>query len=718
MSKKSSKKKRQKEPIKTRVLSWFKDFSGHIEGLEKFGEEKVQKISKSKILNSKKAIHPILSFILGIIFTICLFFIPYQVFVWFKNLPSPDLLQIESGGKSTMIYDRNGVLLYEVYVDKKYAPVKLAQIPELLKKATIAVEDETFYTHHGIRPESIIRAAHATLFKKELQGGSTITQQLIKNVLLSPERTISRKIKEVILSLLVETKYTKDQILEMYLNNISYGGTAWGIEAASQKYYGKDVWELDLAEISMLVGLPSAPSTYSPLSNLELAKQRQQHVLDRMYSLNIITKQEKETAFEEELFFAQHSEYIKAPHFVEFVRSELERMYGKRFVDFGGLSVVTTLDLPFQEKVQRIVREGVDASKNLNISNGAAVVLDTKKAEILAHVGSLNYYQPGWGAYDVATALRQPGSSVKPVTYALALSRKDFTPATVIQDSPVSYQIVGSKPYTPVNYDGQYHGNVTLRSALANSYNIPAVRLAKVLGPDNIVSLGKEMGETTWEVDGNYGLSITLGGKEVRLLDHTNVFATFGRGGIYRPVTPFLSIKDTNGYEIYNNSYRDEKRVLGEEASYLIWHILSDDKARLPAFGTRNFLTVPNQIIAVKTGTTDEKRDNWTLGFTPSYAVGVWVGNNNNQPMNKYLASGLSGAAPIWNNIFAAVLEGKIREEMKRPDGVFAKVDPECGGRQEVFVKGSNVPAHLCVIEKKDDEDKDNEKDKKDKKDD
>jgi len=654
----------------------------------------------------------ILIFIAGFVFSITFIFVPYEVYSWFKELPNPNMVMSEVGRRPTRIYDRNENLLYEIFVEKKYAPVKLSEVPEIVKQATIAVEDSEFYNHRGFRVLSMVRAAYETFLEGTLRGGSTITQQLIKNVLLTPERTFSRKLKELVLSILVETKYTKDEIFELYLNNISYGGTAWGIQSAAQKYFGKNVWELNLAEASMIAGLPSAPSTYSPLTDISLAKDRQKHVLSRMYLLGYITKKEAESSSEEELFFIQQGEFIKAPHFVHFVRAELEKMYGRRFVEYGGLNVTTTLDMGLQDKVQQIVREEIANNSRLNLTNGAVVVVDAPSSGILAHVGSVDYYEEGWGAFDVVTAYRQPGSSIKPVTYSLALS-KGFSAATIIQDSPITYQSPGSIPYSPVNYDGKYHGSVTLRSALANSYNVPAVRLAKALGPDNIVSLGKEMGLTNWEVDGSYGLAITLGGKEVSLMDLTNVYATLARGGNYRKISPFISIKDSGNNEIFNIKSIEATRIISPEASYLIWSILSDNKARTPMFGSRSSLVIPNYSVAVKTGTTDEKRDNWTMGFTPKYAVGVWVGNNDNTPMNRYLASGLTGASPIWNRVFSTVLEGEPNIEPERPAGIFTKVDSECGVT-EYFIKGSNVPDRLCVSEKdKDDDDKKNKNKKK-----
>ena len=649
------------------------------------------------------------SFVYGILFTLFFVIFPFNVYEWFRQIPSPDLLVDQSGGKPTRILDRNGRLLYEIYVDKRFDPVTLSEIPEHVVQATIAVEDAKFYDHFGLDFQGIGRALVSNAKGDAVQGGSTITQQLIKNVLLTSERTITRKAREAFLAVLVEAKYSKKEILELYLNNISYGGTAWGIESASQKYFDKHVWELSLAESSLLAGLPSAPSRYSPLSgDLASAKSRQKHVLSRMIGEGFITSEEAEEAYDQELSFNKQGEFIRAPHFVAYVRDELENRFGKRMVEFGGLTVTTTLDLDVHDEVQKMVVEQVEASSYLNISNAAAVVLDPKSSEIIAHVGSVDYFKDSWGAYDVATAYRQPGSSLKPIAYALALTN-NYTPATIIKDTPVTYQIPGSSAYTPKNYDGRFHGDVTLRTALSNSYNIPAVRLSHQYGPDAIVELGRDMGLLNWELDSGYGLSVVLGGKEVRLLDSTNVYSTFARGGHYLETTPFLSIKDSFGYELYDYDARKTHRALSEEVAYQIYHILSDNNARLPSFGYSSSLIVPGHKVAVKTGTTDEKRDNWTLGFTPSYTVGVWVGNNDNTPMHPSLSSGLSGASPIWDRIMTFLLEDSEGEVMQKPDGVFVMYDEKCG-LSEVFRKGSKVPKHLCKIdEEKDDKDKDDE---------
>lgn len=644
----------------------------------------------------------------GSLFTLVFIVSPALAYTWYRGLPQPGLL-VENAQthRPTRILDRNGVPLYEIYVDKKYAPVSLAQIPKNVILATLALEDHEFFNHKGIRPLSLIRAAKATIVDDSLQGGSTITQQLIKNVLLSPERTMTRKLKELFLAFAVEKRYTKDEILELYLNNIPYGGTAWGIQSASQKFFGKDVENLTLGETAFLTGLPSSPSSYVSYSeDIEMAKSRQKLVLGRMEELGIITGQQSEEALSENLDFVEQAEYIKAPHFVQYVRKELERRYGRQMVELGGLTVRTSLNLELHNKLQDIVSDEVAKSSYLNITNGALVVLEPQTGQILAYVASIDYFKEGWGAYDVITAARQPGSAIKPVTYALALE-KGYTPASPIVDGPLTIQLGGGQTYRPVNYDGRYHGTVSLRSALANSYNIPAVKLVKDVGPDNMVTLGNKMGLKNWQVDDSYGYSITLGGKETRLLDLTNVYSTFARMGEYRLTTPFISVKDANGFDIYFPQEDEAESVLSAETSYLITNILSDNVARTPAFGSQSQLYIPGHTIAVKTGTTNEKRDNYTVGYTPSYAVGVWVGNNNNNPMNPYLASGVSGAASIWNRAMKVILEGSKNEEFKVPDGIFVKIDSKCG-RVEVFTKGSKTP-DLCPEETKDKKDKNKE---------
>lgn len=607
-------------------------------------------------------------------------------------------MEQQTQNSTTKILDRNGKVLYEIFIDKKYDPVPLKKVPDDMINATLAIEDAGFYTHPGFDVKGIMRAAKSTFLEDNIQGGSTITQQLVKNVLLTPEQTYSRKIKELALSVLVERNYSKSQILEYYLNNIPYGGTSYGVQAASQKYFGKNVWDLDLAEASMLAGLPSAPSVYSPLGgNVDLAKARQKQVLNRMVELGYVTSLEATFAYDKELSFAPQVEYIRAPHFVNYVRQDLYDKFGQRAVDFGGLTVTTTLDLDLQDRIQQIVVDEVENNgSKLGFSNGASVVLDSRTGQILAYVGSINFFNTEEGNFDVVTAYRQPGSSIKPFTYALAIEN-GATSITTIDDSPITYQTSGQK-YTPKNYDNKYHGRVTIRQALANSYNIPAVKTVNSVGVDNFVQLGRDLGFSNWTVgDGSYGMSITLGGKEVRLLDLTNAYATFARQGMYRDVTPYLTVKDLYGYDLLGLVDKNERRIFSPATSYIISHILSDNTARIPAFGPSSQLYVPDRTIAVKTGTTNDIRDNLTVGYTPTYTVGVWVGNNDNSTMNNQLASGLTGAAPIWNRIMVDVLGDSKDEEFSIPEDIVIKEDKSCPNKIEVFDKSNKIPDTICV---------------------
>ncbi|MEK7595186.1 MAG: transglycosylase domain-containing protein [Patescibacteria group bacterium] len=696
--------------IKKRLLS----FRFHLKRLNK-KKDKNKQTKYSKIRNTirrKRVPRWFIWSMFGSITTIIFVVLPLSLYIWFKSLPKPELIN-ESITKCTKLLDRKGKLLYEICPEKRSDPIELSLVSPFAISATIAIEDADFYKHNGFKLSSILRAANETFFKKNLQGGSTITQQLVKLSLLSPERTFSRKIKELILAILVEKKYSKDEILSLYLNNTPYGGNLVGIESAAQKFFGKKALDLDLSEASLLAGLPTAPGIYSPFVSLSLAKDRQKIVLDRMLTLGLISQKELEDAYSKELQFIEQGDYIRAPHFVDFVRGELERAYGSRYVNFGGLTVITTLDLVTQEKVQEILEEELAKIENLRVSNGAVVVLSAKTGEIVSMVGSKDYFDiENNGVFNASIAYRQPGSSIKPVTYALALT-KGFKTTSLIEDSPLSIKD-GNSYYTPVNYDGRFHGKVTLRQALANSYNIPAVKVLMSLKLDDMVKLAKNMGLQTWEADGNYGVSLTLGGKETRLLDLTNAYATFARRGQYTSTKAILKVTDGKGYTIFDRDYLplDTKKALSAEVSYIVTDILSDNGARLPAFGMNNFLSVHNHRIAVKTGTTDNKRDNYTLGYTPSVAVGVWVGNNDNSPMNQALASGLTGAAPIWNRTMSFVLNDKQPEDFDVPPGVVVKTYPECGNIREVFLKGTEARSLNCFSGEAKKEDK-NKKEKK-----
>lgn len=660
--------------------------------------------SKSAVLYSRpkftKSTNPTFwkqtkSFMLGIGVTLLFFFIPYLAYQWLDGLPNPKLLTRRDLEVSTKIYDRNGQLLYEFYTDQNRTPIPISEIPKYIKEATIAIEDRDFYHHNGFSVKGMVRAAREISVKGQVQGGSTITQQLIKSALLSPEIKLSRKIKEIVLAFWAERMYSKDQILEMYLNQVPYGGTSWGIESASRTYFGKSVKELSLAESALLAGLPAAPTEYSPFgTHPEKAFQRQAEVLRRMVEDNYITKEEAEKAFAEPIHFVTPRIAIRAPHFVMYIKDLLEKKYGPRLVEHGGLRVTTSLDVATQEKAQDIVAQQIAGLARLNVGNGAALVTNPKTGEILAMVGSKNYFDvASEGNVNLVTSVRQPGSSIKVVTYALALEN-GFTAASIIDDSPVVYSIPGSVPYAPVNYDSRFHGPTPLRYALANSYNIPAVKLAAKLGVPAIVDKGRLMGIESWTDDSRYGLSITLGAAEVTMLDMAKVFGTMANEGKRVDLMPILEVTDYTGKVYEKNKPKKGIQALKPEVAWIMGNILADNTARTAAFGPNSALVVQGKTVSVKTGTSNDKRDNWTIGYTPSYVVTTWVGNNNNAPMNQYLASGITGAAPIWHDIFTELLKDKQDEPPTRPADVNSIA---CYfNRPEYFIKGTEPASGKC----------------------
>lgn len=625
-------------------------------------------------------------FITGATLVVVFVFVPYNIHVFVSQLPHPRLLSQRIIPVTTQIFDRNGTLLYEIHGDEDRKLVPLENIPTLVQQATIAIEDRQFYSHPGFSLTAIARAARETFVYHRTQGGSTITQQLIKTALLTPEISYLRKVREVILAFWTERIYSKDQILEMYFNQVPYGGTAWGIEAASHMYFDKSVSELTLAEAAYIAGLPAAPSLYSPYGTRpDLGRQRQKEVLSRMVEENFISEDQAQQAFGESLAIKPNIVDIKAPHFVMYVKELVANTYGERLLNQGGLKIITTLDLPLQEKAQEIVSTTVNALERLRVGNGAVIVTDPKTGDILAMVGSKNYFDPQFGSVNVALSPRQPGSSIKVITYAAAL-QQGLTARTIIDDTPVSFAIPGQSAYAPVNYDGRFHGPVTLRTALANSYNVPAVKVLNRLGVKSLVDLGRKMGITTWNDDSRFGLSLTLGGGEVTLLDMATVYGTLANQGKRVDVSPILSITDFSGKVYFEKKESPSTQIIPEAVSFIMSDILSDNQARSPAFGLRSDLFIPEKSVAVKTGTTNDKRDNWTIGYTPSIVVGVWVGNNDNSPMDPLLSSGITGASPIWNQIMKEVLTDKPNEVFVKPDSV---VSIPCGAKNEYFIKGT-----------------------------
>lgn len=634
----------------------------------------------------------------------------------FHNLPNPKNLTSPDIPVATKIFDRNGTLLFDIFADQNRTEVPLSDIPLSLRQATIAIEDKEFYKHQGVNPiGGILRAFAATATGKRLQGGSTITQQLVKTALLSPERTVTRKIREIILAYWVELIYPKDKILEMYLNRVPYGGTAWGVESAAEKYFGKPVSELTLSESALLAGLPQAPSLYSPFgTNPDLAVKRQHEVLRRMAEDGYITKSQTEKAKQEPLKFAKPAN-IKAPHFVMYIKDQLVEKYGLAQVERGGLRVTTTLDLPLQEYAQATVAAEIADVTSLNITNGAALITKPATGEILAMVGSTDYFATPSGSYNVTTALRQPGSSIKPINYSIAMERRLITPATMFLDVPTCFGVSGQPLYCPKNYDWNFHGPVQVRFALGNSYNIPAVKTLYLNTVSGMVASASAFGIDTLKDPSKYGLSLTLGGGEVRMTDMAEAFSVFANAGIRHDLVGILKVVDRNGKilehfddqnigkEVPSQLLMKGTRVLSAETAYLISHILLDNNARQAAFGPQSALVIPGHAVSVKTGTTDDMRDNWTIGYTPQYLVAVWVGNNNNTKMNS-LVSGVSGAAPIWNKLMRHILEGKPDMWPKQPEGIVGTQicstsgllppnpdsgDPGCPTRFEYFIKGT-----------------------------
>jgi len=624
-------------------------------------------------------------FLIGSVISAIFIFLPLLFFIFLQDLPSPKILSLQENPQTTKIYDRHGVLLYQIYANQNRTFVPLSSIPKQLQNATIATEDKDFYSNPGFNIGAILRAAIADLSGKPLQGGSTITQQLIKSTLLIPQVSITRKIKEIILAFWAEQIYTKEQILQLYLNQIPYGGTSWGIEAASQTYFGKHAKDLDLSESAFLAGLPNAPTLYSPYGEFpNLWKKRQKEVLTSLVEQKFITQKEAENAQNEELTFLPIQNPIHAPHFVMYVKDLLVKKYGLPMVEKGGLQVVTTLDLKRQETAEQIVREEVENNRYLNLTNGASLITNPKNGEIIAMVGSHDYSDPNGGNFNATLALRQPGSSIKVVTYSAALSRS-FTAATTIDDSPIAFTSADAPTYSPVNYDGRFHGLMTLRAALANSINIPAVKTLNTIGIPAMVELGKKMGISTWKEPNNYGLSITLGGADVEMVDMATVYGVLANQGNRVNLNPILKITDSQG-NILEGKRVEEKKVLSPGVAFIISDILADNESRAMEFGTNSALLIQNHTVSVKTGTSDNKRDNWTIGYTPSYLVAVWVGNNDNSPMSPTLASGITGAAPIWHRVMENLISSKPDEKMPMPGDIIQK---SCLGRNEYFIKGT-----------------------------
>ncbi len=600
--------------------------------------------------------------------------------LWFTTLKIPDLSSFDERilGQSTKIYDKTGqVLLYYFGLYVRRTIFSFEEFSDYAKKATIAIEDAQFYSHSGIRPTSIIRATIANFTTGEYsQGGSTITQQVVKNSLLTKEKTISRKIKEIFLAIKLEKILTKDEILHLYLNESPYGGTIYGIEEASLVFFGKKSKELSLAEAAYLAALPQAPSYFSPFGkHRDELDTRKDLVLLKMLENKLISSDEYEKTKKIKVEFKSGSDGgVKSPHFAMYIRQQLEEEYGDRVVLEGGLKVTTSLDYELQKTAENIVKKfALENEKKFKAKNASLVAIDSKTGQILVMVGSRDYFDKNIeGNYNIATAKRQPGSSFKPFIYVKAFE-KGYRPETVLFDLKTQFS-TNCRPtdlnnekegcYSPENYDNQFRGPMTLRNALAQSINVPAVKLFYLVGMNDILTLTKKLGITTLTDPSRYGLSLVLGGGEVTLLDMVSAYSVFSNNGEKHKLSGILKIEDKKGNVVYE--WKDEtETVLDKQSTLLLTSILTDNNARIPAYGPSSSLYFKDRDIAAKTGTTNDYRDTWILGYTPQVAVGAWAGNNDNTPIDKKVA-GLV-VAPMWRAFMDELLKTLPDEKFEKP---------------------------------------------------
>lgn len=614
------------------------------------------------------------------------------LFIWISTLDIPDLSSFEDRRilQSTKIYDRTGeILLYDLHQDVKRTIVPYEEISHHIKNATVAIEDDTFFEHWGVRPFAILRAAIANLQGGDLrgQGGSTITQQVIKNAILEREKTLTRKIKEAILALRLEQALTKEEILGHYLNESPYGGTIYGVEEASIAFFGKRAADVSLAEAAYLAALPQAPTFYSPYgTNIAALENRKNLVLERMVVNGFITNEERDAAMEEEVTFRpQAATGINAPHFVFYVRDYLARKYGEESLAERGFRVITTLDWELQEAAEQIVYEkAVENEAKFNASNGALVAVDPQNGEILTMVGSRGYFDEEIdGNFNIAIAERQPGSSFKPFVYAAAF-QKGYTPNTVVFDLHTQFSTACPPDnmtsedgcYAPNNYDNRFRGPVTLRNALAQSLNIPAVKVLYLAGMSNSIKLARDLGLTTLTNPDQYGLTLVLGGGEVKLVEMVGAYSVFANEGMKNELASILRIEDSRG-NIIEEHTPSPSRVIDRDVTLQISDVLSDNVARTPLYGSNSLLYFPGRDVAAKTGTTNDKRDAWIIGYTPNIAVGAWAGNNDNSSMNE-----LSGLiiTPMWREFMDVALAKREQESFPEPSAIPSDIKPVLNG--------------------------------------
>lgn len=623
--------------------------------------------------------------------------------------PIPDLNNFDSRkvAQSTKIYDREGkTVLYDLNHDVRRNIIPLSEISPNLQKATIAIEDSSFYSHGGVSIRGIARALITDITTRSFaQGGSTITQQVVKNTILTGQKSITRKVQEWILAIKLEQKYTKDQILEFYFNVTPYGGTMYGAEVASKSFFGKSASDLSIAEAAYMAAIPQLPTYYSPYGNNRVAlDERKDLVLSRMKALGFITNAEYVEAKNEKVIFSrQQSNSILAPHFVFYIEQQLEKKYGSD-VATQGLSVITTLDADLQRDAESIVnRHALSNQSKFNASNAALVAIDPKTGQILAMVGSRDYFDPEIdGNFNVALSLRQPGSAFKPFVYAAALN-KGYTPQTVVFDVPTQFSTTCSATdtynntypcYAPSNYDNKFRGAMTLTTALAQSINIPAVKALYLAGTDNVVALAKAAGVTTMDNPKQYGLSLALGAAEVRLLDLTGAYATLANDGVRNPPVGILEIRDKKGLVLEKFTPAPEQAV-AQGVARQVSSMLSDNQARQPEYPPVNPFYFPDYDVAAKTGTTNESRDAWTVGYTPTIAVGVWAGNNNNTPMVKEIAGYI--VAPMWREFMLEAIKKEPKEFFNEPPAIPDSAPAALRGISSVTMPDGSVVSHSLL---------------------
>ena len=637
-----------------------------------FPNDRMKRIFRILGIAAKEIGHGIV--IVALLLLLAVFTIGFYVYF---TTPSADALLTRPVAQTTTIYDRSGThVLYKIHGEENRKVIAHDDIPDDVRHATLAAEDDDFYDHIGVDFFSIARAFRENIRNSALeQGASTITQQLARNVFLSREKTFQRKFKEIVLALKIEQHYTKDEILDFYLNEVPYGSNAYGIQSAAETFFGKDAGDLSLDEAAFLAALPKATTYYSPYGNhAEELIARQKNILTRIVELGFADRIAIEQALTKDtrsrvMPFLQP---IDAPHFVFYVKEQLEQKYGRDAVERGGLDVYTTLDYDLQKNAEKVLREGVIRNKAFGASNAALVSLDPTNGEVLAMVGSVDYFDQSIdGEVNVALRPRQPGSSFKPIAYAKAFE-KGFQPETLLHDVRTNFGPDGSgKEYIPQNYTGQHYGLVSMRQALANSLNVPAVKTLYLAGIDATIDLAKRLGINTLTDRNRYGLSLVLGGGEVKLLELTGAFGVFANDGVRHEPQGILKIVDSTGV-IYEKPKHQGDRVLNQDVARKINSILSDNAARALIFGTATPLTIPGQTVAAKTGTTQEFRDAWTIGYATTLATGVWVGNNDNRPMRAG-SDGVYVAAPIWNAFMKNVLAGKKSEAF----GTYEKLETD-----------------------------------------